>query len=137
MECYKWGGMTSTSFDEWLKRQQLPDAASIPPEQLTLLRSSYEESAVTAASIIRWTPRARSSPADDLYAVAVRDGTDLWLLTWVRRSKKNEFFMMLPRPDRSIDAHTSLHAGGLFHLKGHGFTDLERQRQKPDANLKG
>ena len=69
--------MVSTPFDEWLRRQQLPDAASIPPDQLALLRASYEESSASAAKVSRWTPRARSSPADDLYAVAVRDGADL------------------------------------------------------------
>ena len=129
--------MSAATFDEWLKRQQLPDAGSIPPDQLALLRASYEASAASAAKVTRWTPRVRSSPEDDLYAVAVRDDADLWLLTWVRRSKKNEFFMMLPRPDHSIDAHASLHADGLFHLKGSGFTDWEKQRQKPDANFKG
>ena len=127
----------STPFDDWLRRQQLPDAASIPTEQLALLRAMYEEASARAAKVTRWTPRARSSPADDLYAVAVRDDADVWLLTWVRRSKKNEFFMMLPRPDHSMDAHATLHADGLFHLKGAGFTDWEKQRQKPDADFKG
>ena len=104
------GALVSTPFDDWLRRQQLPDAGSIPPEQLALLRASYEESVASAAKVTRWTPRARSSPADDLYAVAVRDDADLWLLTWVKRTPKkrgHDFMMMLPRPDRSIDAHAT------------------------------
>ena len=102
--------MSAATFDEWLKRQQLPDAGSIPPDQLALLRASYEASAASAAKVTRWTPRVRSSPEDDLYAVAVRDDADLWLLTWVKRTPKkrgHDFMMMLPRPDRSIDAHAT------------------------------
>ena len=132
--------MSATTFDEWLKRQHAPDAGSIPPEQLALLRASYEESSASAAKVTRWTPRARSSPADTLYAVAVRDGADLWLLTWVKRSpKKNghDYVMMLPRPDHSIDAHATLHVGGRFNLWGHGFLLWKRQRQSPDVNFKG
>ncbi len=132
--------MSTTAFDEWLKRKQFPDAASIPPEQLALLRTSYEEENQRAAKITRWTPTARRNPADTLYAVAVRDGADLWLLTWIRRAPKkrgHDFVMMLPRPDRSIDAHATLHVGGRFNLWGHGFLHWTRQRQSPDANFKG
>jgi len=126
--------MGMPAFDDWLVQQQF---AGVTTEQLAGLRSIYEKMAASAPRVIPWTPRARSSPADDLYAVAVRDDADLWLLTWVRRSKKNEFFMMLPRPDPSTDAHASLHAKGLFHLRGSGFTFFESTRQKPDANFKG
>ena len=92
---------------------------------------------MSAPQVTRWTPHVRNNPTDDLYAVAVRDDADLWLLTWVRRSKENEFFMMLPRPDPSNDARASLHADGRFHLRGSDFTVLKRERVKPDANFKG
>jgi len=40
------------------------------------------------------------------YAIAVREEGCLFLFMWVRRSKKSEFFVMLPRPqDKRIDAH--------------------------------
>ncbi len=40
-------------------------------------------------------------PGEHRYAVAVREGSDLWLTLWVRRSRKGEFFVMLPRADRA------------------------------------
>lgn len=52
------------------------------------------------------------------YAVAVREGADLWLTLWVRRSPKGEFFVFVPRTDnRAWDAHASYHLKGTFHSK--------------------
>jgi hypothetical protein len=39
-------------------------------------------------------------PDEHRYAVAVREGSDLWLTLWVRRSSKPEFFVFMPRGDR-------------------------------------
>jgi len=41
------------------------------------------------------------------YAVAVREGSNLRLTLWTRRSRKGEIFVMLPRGDRHWDPHTS------------------------------
>ena len=46
-------------------------------------------------------------PGEYRYAVALREGSDLWLTLWVRRSRKGEFFIMLPTSDRDRDPHTS------------------------------
>ncbi len=130
--------MGRLTFDDWLVEQKFPPVADLTAEQLAVVRSTYEQVVASAPEVARWTPRARSSPTDNLYAVVVRDGADLWLYTWVRHSpEKNEFFMMIPRPDHSVDAHASLHAGGRFNLKGFGRLHWKRQRAKPDANFKG
>src|SRR5437867_12693061 len=68
-----------------------------------------------AAKVSRRKAHGGRRAADDLYAVDVRDDADLWLLTWVKRTPKkrgHDFMMMLPRPDRSIDAHATQRLDG-------------------------
>jgi len=76
------------------------------------------------------------------YAIAVREEGCLFLFMWVRRSKKSEFFVMLPRPqDKRIDAHASYHAGGEYHIKTHEKRGLPKimmqHRQKLDRDFVG
>jgi hypothetical protein len=42
------------------------------------------------------------------YAVAFREGSDLWLTLWVKRSPKGEFFVLMPRGNRAWDVHNRL-----------------------------
>jgi hypothetical protein len=58
-----------------------------------------------------------SKPGEQRYAVAIRDGSDLWLTLWVRCSEKGDIFVMLPRADPDWDVHTSYHHNGKFHTK--------------------
>jgi hypothetical protein len=73
------------------------------------------------------------------YAVAVRDGKRLFLFMWVERSKVGDVYSFLPRPhEPSINAHSSHHASGEFHVKTHGLPQIMHQRrQKPDQNFAG
>src|SRR5205807_8947496 len=57
-------------------------------------------------------------PGEHRYAVAVREGSDLWLALWIRRSRKGEFFIMVPRGDRDWDVHTSYHLDGNADVSG-------------------
>jgi len=63
------------------------------------------------------------------YAVAVREGPDLWLTLWVKRSPKGEFFVMMPRADPDVNAHNSYHRDGRVHAKSYDrkFTAVKRQ----------
>jgi hypothetical protein len=71
------------------------------------------------------------------YAVAVEEGSDLWLTLWVKRSIKGEFFVMLPRKVFVIlprwvnewDPHTSYHLDGTFHMKSHDSKMVKKQCQ--------
>src|SRR5262245_66669028 len=67
-------------------------------------------------------------PGEHRYAVAVQAGSDLWLTVWVRRSRKGEFFIILPRGDRDWDPHTSYHLDGTLHMKSHGRKVLRAQK---------
>ena len=75
------------------------------------------------------------------YAIAVRDGSNLFLFLHVRRSPGGEYFAVLARPDRSINAHASYHADGRFHVKTHNMDSRNKimccRKQKPDGNFRG
>jgi hypothetical protein len=58
-----------------------------------------------------------SKPGEQRYAVAIRDGSDLWLTLWVRCSPKGDIFVRLPRADPDFDVHTSYHRDGKSHIK--------------------
>ena len=75
-------------------------------------------------------------PGEHLYAVAVREGSDLWLAMWVRHSRKGEFFAMLPRQDREWDAHASYHLDGNLHIKNDG-GKLVNKCQPLTSNFQG
>lgn len=96
-----------TTFEGWLRYQGI-DATMISPAELEMWRDSFDESRKRIAA----TPKVglmklQPVPGDHQYAVAVREGSDLWLVLWVRRSWKPEFFIMMPRVDQGWDVHTS------------------------------
>jgi hypothetical protein len=65
------------------------------------------------------------------YAVAIRDGSDLWLTLWVRCSQKAEYFVLIPRADRSWDPHMSYHRNGTLHMKSFGGRPVLKQQRQP------
>jgi hypothetical protein len=78
--------------------------------------------------------KLRPVPGGYRYAVAVREGSDLWLTLWVRRSLKGEYFVMVPRADRDWDPHTSYHLDGTFHSKSFGHkSPLNLRKRQPLA----
>ena len=79
----------------------------------------------------------RANSNDLLYAVAVRDGADLWLVLWVKRSTKSEYFVMFPRDEPGWDPHASYHRDGSLHQKSHDRKMLVFQRQVPGPAFKG
>jgi len=120
-----------TTFEGWLKFQCI-DAATITPDELEKWRCSFNESRLLSSA----TPKVglmklRPVPGEHRYAVAVREGTDLWLTLWVRHSRKGEFFVMLPRGDQAWDVHASYHLDGTRHIKSHGHTGLPAQKIQP------
>ena len=107
-------------FEGFLKYQAV-DPATITPEELEMWRGIFDEA----------TERRKTSPkvglmkllpvaGEQKYAVAIRDGSDLWLTLWVRCSRKGEVFIMYPRGERDWVAHASYHLDGTLHQKSHG-----------------
>jgi hypothetical protein len=83
-------------------------------------------------------------PVEQRYAVAIRDGSDLWLTLWVRCSPAGGVFVMLPRREPDWDVHVSYHHDGKFHTKtlppSRGYHDrpISRAKRQPlTAAFKG
>jgi hypothetical protein len=81
------------TFEGWL-RYQAVDAETATPEELAMWRGLFDEvkersSATPKVGLMKLRP----VPGEHRYAVALRDGSHLWLTLWVRRSRKGEFFV--------------------------------------------
>ena len=118
----------------WAKYQGF-DLAALTEEEAAEMREMFEEATRrhdTARRVGRMKLKAR--PGEFRYAVAIRDGAELLLTLWVRRSPKGEFFVFQPRGDRDWNPHTSLHVDGTFHMKSRNQVTLPpQQRQRPDS----
>ncbi len=80
------------TFEGWL-RYQAVDAATATPDELAMWRGLFDELSKRSLA----TPKVglmklRSVPGEHRYAVAVREGSDLWVTLWVRRSRKGRIF---------------------------------------------
>ncbi|HYA72018.1 MAG TPA: hypothetical protein VEF36_02560 [Roseiarcus sp.] len=126
------------TFEGWL-RYQAVDAATTPPDELARLRSIFDEA--TASSLGRpkvGLMKLPSVPGEYRYAVAIREGSNLWLTLWVRRSRKGEFFVIVPRTDRDWNPHASYHRDGTFHSKSYGHKfGSPRKRQPLTGTFRG
>jgi hypothetical protein len=124
------------TFEGFLK-SQCPgvDPATMTPDELKAVQGWFDES-----RRLRNTSPKRMKLKPDLdeqkYAVAIRDGSDLWLTLWVRCSPKGEIFLMYPGPDPG-NPHVSYHLDGTLHQKGHGFVGISQKRQPLTAAFKG
>jgi len=119
------------TFEGWL-RYQVVDAATATPEELETWRSIFEDVRRRSAT----TPKVglmKLQPVlgEHRYAVAVQEGSDLWLTLWVRRSRKGAFFVMRPSGDQDWDSHTSYHLNGNLHMKSRGRKALRPQKRQP------
>jgi hypothetical protein len=125
------------TFEGWL-RYQAVDAATTAPEELKKWQCLFEEARERAATCPKvGLMKLQPVPGEQRYAVAIEDSSDLWLTLWVKRSRKGEFFVMLPRGDRDWDPHWSYHLDGTLHIKSYGDTVLERKNQPLTGTFRG
>jgi hypothetical protein len=118
------------TFEGWLKYQGVAESVT-SPEDLALWQSMFEEGRERAAAGGKvGLMKLRTVVGEHRYAVVVREGADLWLTLWVRRSPRGEFFIMLPRADRGWNPHTSYHLDGTLHMKSHDRTVLPPQKRQ-------
>lgn len=71
-----------------------------------------------------------------MYAVAIRDGNDLWLLARIRRTGINVYFLM-QRDTPDWDPHASYHQSGTSQVRSYDWTYFKTQKQRPDASFRG
>jgi hypothetical protein len=124
-------------FEGWLKYQAI-DAAATTPDQLAMWRRLFEEARERSATAPK-VGRMKFKPVHGLhrYAVAILEGSDLWLTLWVKRSPKGEFFIFYPSADRSRNVHTSYHLDGTLHMKSYGHKTITYKRQPLTGTFQG
>jgi hypothetical protein len=87
-------------------------------------------------------PKHRDAMMERMYAVAVRDGDDLFLWMRIRRATQGDIYYMFPTgrtaPEwKKWDPHGSLHRDGNFHHKGYDKKMAAQKIQAPDSSFKG
>jgi len=125
------------TLEGWLKYQEV-DAPTTAPEELKKWQRLFEEARERSAACPEvGLMKLQTVPGEHRYAVAIEDGSNLWLTLWVKRSRKGEFFVMVPRGDRDWDPHTSYHLDGTLHIKSYGVTVLTRKNQPLTGTFRG
>jgi hypothetical protein len=122
------------TFEGWLRFQAV-DAAVTPAEQLEMWRDLFREVREASDS----APKVGSMklrPGEHRYAVAVREGVDLWLTLWIRRSSKGDVYVFMPRGDRQWNPHASYHRDGTLHQKSYDHKFAVQHRQ-PVSSFSG
>src|SRR4051794_3519129 len=131
-------GDTST-FEGYLRYQGI-DPTTCSPEGLIEWRAIFNDAMRQKAQ----TPpvgfmKLRSLPGQQLYAVAIDDGPNLWLTMWIRCGLGGDVYILYPRADRKLNAHASYHRNGRFHQKSDDRV-LEitvQKRQSLTGNFRG
>jgi hypothetical protein len=72
-----------------------------------------------------------------MYAVAVRDGHDLFLFCRIRRTVTGDVYVISPRPAPDWNPHFSYHASGHYHVKNDAHPFHVSHWQRPGANFLG
>jgi hypothetical protein len=70
-----------------------------------------------------------------MYAVAVRDGHELFLCCRIRRTVTGDVYVLPPRPDPDWNPHVSYHASGHSHVRHDDHPYHVSHWQEPDANF--
>ena len=119
------------TFEGWIRYQGI-DMAALPPEQQTIWRKVFDDkqARVAATRKIGLMKLRPLQAGEHRYGVAVEDANELWLVLWIRRSPKGEFFVMVPR-DSNWDPHTSYHLDGTFHAKSYRQTFPSLRKKQP------
>jgi hypothetical protein len=103
----------------WLRFQGF-DATTATPDELELWRRLFDEGQKKTALKVGLMKLRPLIEGERRYAVVIRDGSDLWLTLWVQCAQKPEYFVLIPRADKSWDPHTSYHRDGTLHMKSFG-----------------
>lgn len=102
------------TFEEWLTYQAI-DASMMTTEELATWQCYFEETRKQRASSKVGLMNLKTVPGEHKYAVAVREGTDLFLVLWVRRNQKGEYFVLKPTSDSQLNLQSRYHDGTLHH----------------------
>lgn len=126
------------TFEGYLKHHGI-DPTKCTPEHLEMWRGLFDEASRGRESSPKvGLMKLQRVPDEQKYAVALRDGSHLWLTMWVKCKPKGDIIIMYPRVDRDWQPHTTYHRSGQLHLKSHGRVVLPPQKRQPlTAAFKG
>lgn len=126
------------SFDIWLQYQGI-NSASLSADDLKIWKDSHNDA-------VKWAKESPKvgvmlippmQPGENFYAVAVEGGENLWLALWVKRSVRGDFYVLIPRGNKSANHHTSYHCDGTFHSKDFGCKSPYGKRQATTGIFRG
>jgi hypothetical protein len=124
------------SFGGWLKYQGY-DPETLAPDDLKKWRDLFDTLSKKPNSKVGLMKLGPVPAGEHRYAVALRDGSDLWLTLWIRRSKRGDVYVFVPRADADWDPHTSYHRDGTFHSKSYDRKLVLQKRQPLTAAFRG
>ncbi len=124
------------TYEGWLKFQGL-DLSTLTEEEAAGLRELFETAVKARATACKVGRMKLKRPGQSTYAIAIRDGGDLWLALWIKRSMKPEYFIFHPTADGNWNPHSSLHKDGTFHLKSHDIVTIPPRHKQPPGSIKG
>jgi hypothetical protein len=126
------------TFDGYLRLQAV-DPSTAGPDVLAMYRQFFDEAmAIRATTPKLGAMKFKPVAGEYRYAVAVREGADLRVATWVRRAPKGDVYVLIPRNDPGWNPHTSYHRDGTFHSKSFDRKMLAGQkRQALGPSLRG
>lgn len=119
------------TFEGYLRYQAI-DPATTTPEVLAQFREVFDEAMAKRfatppmGQLFKPKPDGQK-PGEFKYAVAIRDGTDLWLTMTVRRDHKGDVYVIYPRHEGN--PHASYHRDGTFHQKSDDYKMMSSKRQ--------
>lgn len=125
-------------FDDWLRVHQI-DSRELTDEAVTSLQRAFESVKLAVTDARSSTMFGKPCPpGEQRHAIAIEDGADLRLGLVIRRSQKDEIFILIPRGGE-WDPHSSYHADGTHHHKSYGqvFKSNLPKRQPLGPTFKG
>jgi hypothetical protein len=123
------------TFEGWAKYQGF-DPATLPPDELKTWQGLFDDITRRRESSPKiGLMKLKRRPGEQKYAVAIRDGSELWLTIWVCCSRKGEIFIIYPRSEG--DPHASYHVDGTLHQKTSDFKRVSQKLQRLDGIFTG
>jgi hypothetical protein len=126
------------AFDDWLRAHQI-DSRELTDEAAASLRRAFDAVQLAIDDARSSTMFGKPCPqGEQRHAIAIEDGDDLRLGLVIRRSKRGEIFILIPRGSE-WDPHSSYHADGTYHHKSYGqvFKSNLPKRQPLGPSFKG
>lgn len=103
------------TFEGWLTYHAL-EGSMMTREELAIWQGRFEENRKERASSKVGLMNLKTVPGEHKYAVAVREGTDLLLVLWIRRNRKGEYVVLKPMDERPLDRQSRNHRDvSLYH----------------------